>query len=296
MPKRLHFFLVVIVSGAILFSLTILIFFPADLIEGVLQNSVAENTGLTVRTAYFERVFPFGVEARGVRVAGAGAPPGAPPGASGPIPAVVFMDRLTVRLKPLSVLTGSIRSRISGSIMDGAFNGIITLKRGGGRADVEFDGIAIERIPALKSAGVGIKGSVRGRIGVSVGPSGCAEGTIKAKGLDLEGGGLRVLGFPLPFGEINDAGIELELTEDAHGCVARLKGLWIEGSGMTARLSGEIRLVSPLGGSPIDLVLEVIPKGEKATEVEDLFFLAPYKRSANYYSINVKGTVGMPRI
>jgi type II secretion system protein N len=290
MPKRLHFFLVVIVSGAILFSLTILILFPADLIEGALQNSVAEKTGLTVRTASFERVFPFGVEARGVRVAR----PGAPPGGSGPVPEVVFIDRLTVRLKPLSVLTGSIRSRISGSIMDGTFGGIITLKRAGVRADVEFDGIALERIPALRSAGVGIKGSIRGRVGVGIGPSGCPEGTIEAKGLDLESGGLKVLGVPLPFGRINDTGLELELQEA--GCVARLKGLWIEGSGMTARLSGEIRLTGPLGGSPIDLLLEIIPKGEKATEVENLFFLAPYKRSANYYSIHVKGTVGRPRI
>ena len=95
-------------------------------------------------------------------------------------------------------------------------------------------------------------------------------------------------GMPLPIGSVDEAGLSAEF----FNCGVRLDGLWIESKDLSARLKGNIKLAAPVSASPVDMTLELVPNEGLLRKEYLLSLLSPYKRSANYYSIPVKGTLG----
>jgi hypothetical protein len=95
-------------------------------------------------------------------------------------------------------------------------------------------------------------------------------------------------GFPLPIDSVDEAGLSAEF----FNCGVRLDGLWLESPDLSARIKGTVKIASPVSSSPVDMILELVP-GEGLLEKDYIVsLLDPYKKSANYYSIPVKGTVG----
>jgi len=72
----------------------------------------------------------------------------------------------------------------------------------------------------------------------------------------------------------------------------RIDGLWIESSDLSARIKGGIKMASPVSASQVDMTIELVPYEGLLGKQYLLSLLSPYKRSANYYSIPVKGTLG----
>ncbi len=280
MVKRFFLVLGVLGAGAVFFFITVLLLIPSDLIMGSVKQRLQAGPGLILTEESAERIFPFGIKARGLLLSTGGR------GGKG----LLYLDTLTARLSLLSVLSGGLKVELNATIARGSLKGYVILKINRTEVDIEVEGIDFEAVPAFLNAGLEGGGSFDGRLELTLPPSGCPEGTLRAKGVGLDEDALRVMGFRLPFGRVTDAGLRAELKD----CRARIRALWIDGSNMSARVGGLVSLVKPVEQSRLDLEIEVIPRKGAAEKPGLLLLLSPYRRSANYYSMKVRGTLGSP--
>lgn len=265
-----------------LFLLCVAVFYlvPDELIEGRLKEAATGKAGVTLAWKSFNKAFPFGVELRAVEVSGNGGT------------RLVLLDRVRARVNPLSLFAGRLTVHIDGSAGDGWFTGYAVLRRsGGGSLTIEARGVDFRYLPVLTRSSVKINGLIDARASLNRIGAGCLEGTIGINGYRIESSEVKVMGYPLPLGSIESAGGQVELK----GCKALIEGLWIEGKDLSARLSGEVTAVkTPLAQSPVELTLEITPRGGLAGKEFMLSLLGAYRKSANFYSIPVRGTIGAP--
>ena len=276
--KRLLTALMLLAAGAVLFLLTAAILIPPDMVMGFVKERLKTGPGLILTEESSERVLPFGIRADGLLVSKEGGGD------------VLYLDTLTVTFAPLALLTGGLMARIDGTINGGGVKGAVMAKINRTEIDLDIDGVDLSAVPAIADAGLKGSGSLDGRASIILPPGGCPEATINLKGVGLDGGDLSFKGFSLPFGRITDAGLKARML----GCRARIDTLWIDGSGMSARLSGLISLTAPVRHSAVDLDIELIPRGPATEDPILLLLLKEYRRSANHYSVKVGGTLGSP--
>ncbi len=252
---------------------------PDELIEGRLKEAAGE-AGVAFTRKSFGKAFPFGIELRAVEVYGNGGT------------RLVLLDRVRARINPLSLFAGRLTAYIDGDAGDGGFTGYAILRPSGvGSLAMEARGVDLRYLPVLSRSSVKINGLIDARVSLSKVGSGCPEGTVSIKGYRIESSEVKVMGYPLPLGPIESAGGQVELK----GCKALIDGLWIEGKDLSARLRGEITVIrTPLAQSPVELTLEITPRGGLVNKEFMLSLLSGYRKSANFYSIPVKGTIGDP--
>ena len=94
-----------------------------------------------------------------------------------------------------------------------------------------------------------------------------------------------VMGMELPMGRVLDAGLDVDIRD----CTGFVRGLWAEGEDLSIRLKGKVSLHErPFEA---DLRLEVVTEKD-LSPVDPLFILlSAYRRSSNYYSIPIKGSL-----
>jgi len=275
----------VIIGAALLipglFFLAIAAFYlvPDELIEGRIKEAAIKKAGITFSQKSFRKVFPLGLELQAVEIAGNN-------GAQ-----LLLLDRVRARVNPLSVLAGRLTAYIDGDAGDGGFTGYAIFRPSGAALIAEAKGVDFRYLPLFARSGVSINGLLDARVSVSKIGAGCLEGSISINGYRIERSEVKIMNFPLPFDSIDRAGGDAELK----GCKARINGLWIEGRGLSARLKGEITAIkTPLAESPVELTLEIIPKGDLVKREFMFSLISNYRQSANYYSIPVRGTIGAP--
>ncbi len=280
MLKKSLIVLVVLGAGAVFFLVTVLLLIPSDLIMAAVRERLQAGPGLILTEQSAERVFPFGIRARGLLLSTSDR------GGEG----LLYLDTLSARLSLLSILSGGVKAEIDATVASGSLKGYVLLKINRTEVYIEVEDIDFDAVPAFLNAGFEGGGSFDGRLELTLPPSTCPEGTLRAKGFGMDSAALRVMGFRLPFGRITDAGLRAELKD----CRARIRDFWIDGSNMSARVGGLVSLGKPLQQSRLDLEIEVIPREGGGEEAGLLLLLRPYRRSANYYSIKVRGTLGSP--
>ncbi len=278
--RRLLTALTLLAAGAVLFGLTAAILIPSDMIMGFVKERLKAGPGLILTEEASERVLPFGIRANGLLVS-------KEEGES-----VLYLDTLTVTFAPLGLLTGGLMARIDATIARGRVKGTVLVKIDRTEIDLDIDGVGFGAVPAIVNAGLKGSGSVNGRALVTLPPGGCPEATIDLKGDGLDGDDLSFKGFSLPFGRITDAGLKARILD----CRAKIDTLWIDGSGMSARVGGLISLTEPVRQSVLDLDIEIVPRGPATEDPILSLLLKKYRRSANYYSIKVGGTLGSPTV
>ena len=273
--KKFLMTLALLGAGLILFSLTAILLIPADMIMSSVKERLQAGPGFILTEESSERLLPFGIRADGLLVSNRAAD-------------ALYLDTVTVKFAPLGLLSGGLKALIEATIADGSIKGYALLKRGFSEIELEADGVDLDAVPAIVRAGFKGPGSVSGRASVKLPAAGCPEATINLKGIGLDGENLSIKGFSLPFGRITDAGLKARALE----CRAEILNLWVDGSGMSARVSGVISLTEPVEQSVVDLHIEIVPRGPEDPMLSLL--LKGYRRSANYYSIKVGGTLGSP--
>lgn len=265
---------VLAVLGFIIFGLTLFHLIPSHLYESWFKGTVKARSGFVVETASFETAFPLGFRLEGLKVFDSGGME------------LVRMDWLEAGFNPLGLLSG-LRVDIEGGASGGHVSGSAMAGLFGSSFDIDARGVGFDALSALGAAGVRLDGSFDAVMAVSM-EGGCPSGTVKARGVEFRDAQLSFRGFPLPVGTVEEAGLSAEFA----GCSMRLDGLWVESSELSARLKGSVKLSTPLSASPVDMTLELVP-GEAMLKKEYLLsLLSPYKKSANFYSIPVRGTVG----
>lgn len=272
--KKLATASVVTVAGLIIFSLTLFHLIPAHLYETWLSQTINEKTGLTIKSESFATAFPFAFRFEGLKVFD-------PAGKE-----VLRMESLRAGVNPLGLLSG-LRVDIDGQAGGGQVRGKMTAGLFGSSFELEATSVGFEALSALGSAGIKVDGAFDALLTVMM-ENDCPRGSLKAQGIEFRGAELSLHGMPLPIGSVDEAGVAAEFSN----CNVRLDGLWIESNDLSARIKGAIKLAAPLGSSPVDMSLELVPSENLLGKEYLLSFISSHKKSANYYSIPVKGTLG----
>jgi len=258
-----------------LFPLLVILFIPAAQVEGVLRRLLASQ-GYSFTADRFDKAFPLGITVRNVTIADSRG-------------ALLQLDRLTVRPAIISTLTGTPTFSAEAVVGSGKIDLLWGWgKRGGITADIS--GLSLEQVPFFRNvAGATVKGSFMGEVRLT-GLLPRMNGTIK---LEVKGGELadmKIGEMPLP--AVTDETIQGMLrVRDGRG---RVESLTFQGSGLYARLSGEI----PLSASaPLELQLELMPKADFLEKQKFVFLLlVKYLDSPGHYRLPLRGSLAKPSL
>lgn len=266
------------VSGLLIFALTAYHIFPLNMAEGRLKEALARQS-LLISFDSFERTFPFGLKAENVelRDASSGNP-------------VLRFDTAKARLELLSLLKGDPTVALRATVGGGVITGELRPDLKGALLDLTAGDVEFKEIPALAGAGINTGGSFSGTVSVYLSGGACPSGSVRLRGDHIKEEGVMLTGLKLPIGDIDSAGLNAEFRE----CKAVVEGLWLDGKEMSAKLSGEIFLRTPFGTSPVKMTLEVTTRGDLNEKSWMLSLMNSFRKSANYYSANIGGTVGRP--
>ena len=267
-----------LVAGSLAFALTAFHTFPLDMAETKLKDALSAQ-GARISFASLSRTFPFGLTAEDIELSDAST--GKP---------VLKLDTAEARLELLSLLrmdpTVALRATVGGGTITGKFRPGLK----GARLDLTAGDLEFRDIAALTAAGINIDGSFGGTLCVNFSAGACPSGSARLRGGNIKEEGLRLAGFKLPTGDIESAGLNAAFGE----CKAVVEGLWLDGRELSARLSGEVFLRAPLETSPVKMTLEVTPRADTAGKSLVLSLLSSFRKTANYYSANIGGTLGRP--
>lgn len=269
---------VLAVSGLLIFALTAYHIFPLDIAEGRLKEALARQ-GLLISFGSFERTFPFGLKAENVGLAGAAS--------ANP---VFRLDTAKARLELLSLLKGDPTVALGATVGGGVITGELRPGLKGALLDLTAGDVEFREIPALALAGMNTGGSFSGTVSVYLSEGACPSGSVRLRGGHIKEEGVMLTGLKLPIGDIDSAGLNAEFRE----CKVVVEGLWLEGKEMSAKLSGVIFIRTPFETSPVKMTLEVTPRGDLGEKSWMLSLMNSFRKSANYYSANIGGTVGRP--
>lgn len=277
--KRRALYIICGIPAAILLFLFLTVWFVSkDAIRGVLERSAA-NAGYTLTLSGFAKKFPVGIKAQTLEVAS-------------PKGSLIRVERLRVGVKLLPLLVGKVRLDYSGRIGGGDVEGELSLGKEPGWS-IEGSKVRLEEIPFFTSvAGARVKGDLRvtGHVATVKGtPTGDLQ--LDVRGADLAG--VKIGEMPLPDASYRQVRGALRIDKG----IAQLKSFTLEGDGMYVRLKGSLPVVNPLGNSPLDLTLELMPKPDFLERQKFVFLLMiKYQTSPGVYSIPIHGTLAHPSI
>lgn len=262
---------------ACFFFLTIL-FVPSRSIEGLLVR-ICGNAGYTLRCTGFGKVLPVGFSARTLEIASEKG-------------ALLQLRDAKVRLELLPLLAGKAAVACSGGIGTGEVKGEIFLGKSPAW-DLKCRGVRLEEIPFFKNvAEASVKGELRLTGQLAPGKDG-GQGDMQLEVKGAEVAGVKVGSMPLPDAAYREVRGALKIDKGR----AALKSFTLNGDGIYVRISGDTQLAKPLGASPLNLTMEMMPKPAFLERQKFVFLLlTKYQSSPGAFSIPIRGTLAHPSI
>lgn len=258
-----------------LFPLLVIVFIPAELVQGMVQRALAQQ-GYTFTSGRFGKAFPLGISASEVAIADSRGP-------------LVKLDRLSVRPALIPLMTGNLALSADATVGSGTITALWSSGKSG-EISADISGLRLEQVPFFQTVvGASAKGILRGEARLT-GVAPRMNGFIKLEVRGAELSDLKIGEMPLP--AVSDETIQGILrVKDGRG---RVESLTFEGSGLYARLSGEV----PLSASaPLDLIMELMPKADFLEKQKFVFLLlVKYLDSPGHYRIPVRGTLAKPSV
>jgi len=255
-----------------------LLFTPNHAIEGLLVR-LAGNAGYTLVCTGFSKSFPIGIEADALELSSAKG-------------SLVKLRDTAVRLKLSPLLAGKLRVAYRGEIGGGELKGELDLGRHQGWS-VQCRGVRLEDIPFFSTVA---QAKVRGELrlnGKLVAKKGSGEGDVQMEVRSAEIAGVKIGAMPLPDAAYREVRGALSIEKGR----AVLKSFTLNGDGIYVRLSGDTALGTPLGNSPLNLTMEMMPKPSFLERQKFVFLLlTKYQSSPGAFSIPIRGTLAHPSI
>lgn len=278
MRRRTLYLALGIPAGFILFLFLTLLFIPNEAIEGVLVRA-AGNGGYRLELTGFGKRFPLGVKAEAVEL-------------SSDKGALLTLRETRVHLKLASLLTGKPEVGYRGRIGTGEISGDAAFGKKGGWS-VQCSGVRLEDIPYFATvAGARVAGELRLDGNVS-GAKGTEQGELQLEVKGAELSGVKIGQMPLPDASYREVRGALTIAKGQ----GVLKSFTLNGDGIYVRLKGETALAQPVGNSPLNLTLEMMPKPSFMERQKFIFLLlSRYLTSPGVYSIPIRGTLAHPAI
>lgn len=278
MNRRALYLACGIPAALLCFLLLTLFFTPNHAIEGLLVR-LADNSGYTLDCTGFGKRFPIGFKARALEVSSAQG-------------ALLKLSDVRIDLKLLPLVTGKVQLAYGGRIGGGELEGEIDLGRAQGWS-VQSRGVRLEEIPFFSSvAAARVKGELR-LTGKLLSRKGIGEGDLQLEVRAAELAGVKIGQMPLPDASYREVRGALSIQNGR----AVLKSFTLDGDGIYVRLKGDTTLAKPLGGSALNLTLEMMPKPEFLERQKFVFLLlTKYQSSPGAFSIPIHGTLAHPAI
>jgi type II secretion system protein N len=265
-------------AAVVCFVFLTLLFTPNDAIKGVLVR-LADNAGYTLDCTGFGKSFPSGVKADGVEL-------------SSPKGSLLKLRDVRIRLELLPLFTGKLRVACRGKIGTGELDGEMDLGKGKSW-DVQCRGVHLEDIPFFTTvAAARVRGELQltGRL-LTKKETSAGDLQLEVRGAEL--GGVKVGEMPLPDASYKEVRGTLKIENGR----AVLKSFTLDGDGIYVRLKGDTVLAAPLGNSPLNLTMEMMPKPAFLERQKFVFLLlTKYQSSPGVYNIPIHGTLGHPAV
>ena len=262
----------------LLFIIFVVIFTPSGVMRGVVERAL-DNAGYSFRATGFGKALPLGINARNVEI--------------GDYRGVLFRaDYAEVRVRLLPLLAGKASLSYSADLGGGRVAGTFSSGKKG-EFTFALSRVRLEDIPFFATAtGAHVKGDLGAEGSFTVSGSNLAgKGRLEIKGLELSG--VKISGMQLPDAAYDNVRGALQVT----GGKAVLESATLQGEGIYARISGDFPVMTPLGSSPLNLTLEILPKPGFLEKQKLVFLLlARYLVSPGNYRIPIQGTLARPAI
>jgi len=278
MKQRTLYLALGIPCAIVCFLLLTLLFIPNETVRGVLVRA-AGNAGYTLDCAGFGKRFPLGLKASTLEL-------------SSDKGSLVKLQDARVNLMLLPLLLGRAQLGYRAKIGAGEIKGELTLGKAPGWS-VQASGVRLEDIPFFASvAAARVKGELR-LTGALKSPQGGADGELQLEVRGAELAGIKLGDIPLPDASYQEVRGALRVEKGR----ALLKSFTLNGDGIYVRLKGDSPLATPLGNSPLNLVLEMMPKPAFLERQKFVFLLlAKYQSSPGAFSIPIHGTLAHPAL
>ncbi|MBU5635722.1 type II secretion system protein GspN [Geomonas sp. Red69] len=278
MKKRTLYLACGVPATLFLFLLLTLLFTPNHAIKGVLVRA-AENAGYTLECTGFGKSFPLGLKADKVEL-------GSEKGA------ILKLGQVKVRLELLPLLTGKARLAYRCSIGAGEAAGELDLGRSKGWS-IQCRGVRLEDIPFFSTVA---EAKVRGELklnGKMEANKGGGSGDLQLEVRAAEVAGVKIGSMPLPDASYREVRGALKIDKGR----AVLKSFTLNGDGIYVRLSGDTVLGNPVGASPLNLTMEMMPKPSFLERQKFVFLLlTKYQSSPGAFKVPIGGTLAHPSL
>ena len=276
MNRRTLYLACGIPAALLLFLLLTLLFTPSHAIKGVLVRA-AENAGYTLECTGLGKSFPLGLKADKVEL-------GSDKGA------LLKLSNVKVRLELLPLFTGKARVPYRLSIGAGEAKGDLDLGKSKGWS-MQCRGVRLEDIPFFSTvAEARVRGELR-LTGKLEAKNGAGTGELQLEVRAAEVAGVKIGSMPLPDAAYREVRGALKIDKGR----AVLKSFTLNGDGIYVRLSGDTVLGTPLGASPLNLTMEMMPKPSFLERQKFVFLLlTKYQSSPGAFSIPIRGTLAHP--
>jgi len=280
--KKIGFTLLTLILGLCLIPVVTFFAIPAQLIETWTIEGVRKKSGIILVSDGFQRLFPFGFASTGLTLHQS----------EGDAPLFTF-DTFEGHLHPLNLFAGQVKITTVGKAGAGIVEGEAVLTRKGMVAHLRGNLIEIHAPPAQIVQGHATLGSVVADTTLTFGKKEkCPTGTLSARVDEITARDFTVMGFPPPLNSID----EVVLNGTVQDCHVMIENTWLESRPLSARLKGRITLHAPLMKSRIEATLDLTPREELLQDKLLSALLGRYRKSANFYSLPVRGTLGAPLI
>lgn len=270
--------LITSIAALLLFIYLSVILIPSSEIQSLASRAVTPY-GLTISAESFGKAFPLGFHAGGVTL-------------SGQSGRILQLDSLSVKLRLLPLLTGRLLISFDAGIKSGKILGEAEITRKG-LLTLNCNKIRLEDIPFFPSVAgteakgeLMVKGEIRGK-----GSTAKGELKIEASGLDLRG--VKISGTALPDASYKTLQGMLKIS----GGRTTLESVTLQGDSLYVRLSGNLPAGSPPAATPLNLMLELMPKPEFLESQKFIFLLlTKYMVTPGHYQLPIRGTLASPAL
>jgi type II secretion system protein N len=268
---------VLTVASLALFIVCVYLFIPSRLINSVIDQTLAPQ-GLSLTPAAHKSFLP-GLVWDNAQL-------------SSPQGALLLFDTLEVRPQLLQLCTGRIILNTTATRGAGRLN-VNSRITGRRQVTLATDRLELSQVPFFKTVlGASFGGRLWSEGAVIQGKNGW-NGELKLEISQLAFSGIRMGAFALPDADNLTSQGMIRVTDGK----ARLESLTLQGEGVYMRLSGNIPTGVNADSSPLDLVLEIMPKPEFLEKQKLAFLLlAKFMTSPGVYRVPIKGTLLKPEI
>jgi len=278
MNRRLVYLVCGIPLGIFCFLYMTLLFVPNDAIKGLLVR-LADSRGYTLEVTGLRKSLLLGVKATEVELSSAKGP-------------LLRLRDTRVGLEVLPLTLGKLRVSVDGMIGTGSVEGEVGIGKTSGW-ELHLKGVRLEEIPFFANvAGARIKGDLQVNGALASGKAGkTGDVQLQVRGAELAS--LKIGEMPLPDANYKEIRGALRI----EGGRALLKSFTLEGDDVYMRLKGDVALSEPIGNSPLNLTLEMMPKQAFLDRQKFVFLLLmKYQTSPGAFSMPIHGSLAHPSL